>query len=314
MKKLIKIELVDDSVIRINYVMTGSCTYSCRYCPDYLNKGQHLPIDLDNLKKLFEKFSNRKIVLTLTGGECTTHPQFLEVLNLAKELKINVAVDTNGVRTKRFYEEHKTLVGNWNFTLHPSQHTLDLEKIKCLTDTSFVVVLISIDPDHWSTSMAWYQQVLELENVKVIPIRLISNWGGAECRINYSKEQEDFLLNNPPSLNFTEKRKQELLESHRWLMETDSIAYFNDGSNNILDPFLLIKEESNIFTGWKCSGGANAILLNPDGSVNWANCGIKKYKNYFNIDPDELRIPVTCTLNRCECGTDIRSTKIIGGQ
>ena len=314
MKKLIKIELVDDSVIRINYVMTGSCTYSCRYCPDYLNNRQHLPIDLDSLKNLFNKFSNRKIVLTLTGGECTTHPQFREVLELANELKINVAVDTNGVRTKRFYEEHKDLVGNWNFTLHPSQHTLDLTKISCLTDSSFVVVLISMDPDHWERSIDWYNQVLKLQNIKIIPIQLISNWGGADCEIQYNKEQEEFLLSNKPTLNFTDKRKEELLKSHSWLMDTDSVSYFDDGSKSIVDPFFLIKENTNVFTGWKCYSGSSAILLNPDGSVSWGNCGIKKYKNYSEIDTKELMLPVTCTLKSCDCGTDIRSTKFIDDQ
>jgi organic radical activating enzyme len=291
--------------------MTGSCPYTCRYCPDELHTRKHLPINIDNLKTFFNKFSNRRIVLTLTGGECTTHPQFIEVLTVAKGFGIKVCVDSNSVRTARFYQEVKDLVDSWNFTLHPSQHTLDIDKIKGLTNSAFVVVFVSMDPLHWDTAVNWHNQLLSIENIKLIPMEVISNWGGVDCNIEYTKEQRKFLIETKPTLQITDKRREELSKTHSWLLDTEATATFEDGSTSTVDPFAFIKESKNYFKGWKCYAGYNAILLWPNESALWANCGIKTFNHYLEIEPEDLKNPIVCTLTKCNCGTDIRSTKFI---
>jgi organic radical activating enzyme len=264
---------------------------------------------LDDLEFLLNKFKHRKIVLILTGGEVTTHPQFVEVLELAKRLGVNVTVDTNGVRTVRFYKEVAPLVPAWSITLHPSQHKLDLEKIKVLTEHSFVLVAVAMDPAHWDTAVEWYKQVSEIENLKVVPIELMSDWAGATCTISYTEEQKQFLIDNPYKLTITASRMQELLKTHLWLLEMDSIATYDDGTTSPVNPYDMVKNGSNVFTGWKCYAGNDSIMLNDDGTASWANCGIKQYSSFRDIEPDDLKQPLMCNQIRCTCGTDIRSTK-----
>ena len=306
MKKIIQIKLVDDSVLRITFQLTTSCTYACRYCPDRLHEGQHQKINLDNLKIFLNKFKERKVTLILTGGEVTTHPQFVDVLKLAKELNIPVSVDTNCVRTKRFFEEVAPLVPAWCITLHPSEHVLDLEKIKVLTPHSFVLVAVAMDPDYWETSVDWYRQVCAIENVKAVPIKLEEH---TSAKLNYTDDQLQFLIDNPGKLTMTDQRYNELLNTHQFLLDMDSYSTFDDGTIEKTNPYDMFKEGTNKFFGWSCYAGNDSILLFPDGKVGWANCGIKTYDNYLDLDPEELKKPLKCTFISCTCGTDVRSTK-----
>jgi organic radical activating enzyme len=99
MKKIINIKSDYDNVLKVFYTMTTACPYSCRYCPDELHNGKNQRIDLDELREFFQKFSDRKILLNLTGGEPTQHPQFKDVVFLAKSLGIRVASDTSNILT-----------------------------------------------------------------------------------------------------------------------------------------------------------------------------------------------------------------------
>lgn len=308
MNKIIKIQLADDNLLRVTLLLTTSCTYACRYCPETLRTGKHLPIDLDKLKEFFKKFSHRKIIVLITGGEASTHPQFKETLEMLKELNLPVQVDSNAVRTSRFFNEVCHLVDIWSFTLHPSQHKLDLEKIKPLTDRSFVLVNVAMDPDHWDKSVEWYKLAGQLNNVKSIPIRL-GHRGGEELT-PYTKEQDQWFLDNQYAFNFTEERKNQILKENPWIIEAGSFATYDDGSVKIVDPYMLVKEKQNIFTGWTCYAGNDSVTIYPNGQAGWANCRIKTYDHFLDLTPEEMKNPLTCTMATCDCGTDIRSTKI----
>lgn len=307
MNKIIKIHLAQENLIRITFLMTTSCPYSCRYCPEWLREGNHNYIDLDKLKQFLEKFSARKIHMIITGGEASTHPQIKEVLGLLKELNIPVQLDSNSVRTSRFYDEVKELVPAWSFTLHPSQHKFDLSKIQQLTDHAFVLVNIAMDPDYWETAVEWYELVGKMTNIKTIPIKLGDR--GGPGKIVYTQEQEDWLNANQSTVTITPSRFAELLQTHSWLLENDAMATYDNGNVEVLSPHKLIKEGNNKFTGWTCHAGNDSITLYSDGTVGWANCQIKTYSNYLELDLEELKKPVTCTLPICGCGTDIRSSK-----
>jgi organic radical activating enzyme len=309
MKELVEIQLSSNDVIRINFIMTTSCTYACRYCPDRLHLGKHKSLDLNELRDFFNKFHDRKIYLTLSGGECTTHPQFKDIAKLAKDMGIKVAADSNSVRTARFYDSVKDLIDVWCITMHPSQHVLDVEKIKVLTDNGFVVVFVLMDPDYWDTAVKWLTELESVKNIKLVALKALSNWGGTACTVTYTPEQENFLLNYQSKYTFTKSRETELRQTHNWMLDTESYGFYNDGSKIKIDPYQILKEQTNNFFGWDCNAGNDSILINDDGSANWANCGIKKFDHFNMIDPIELKKPIRCTLAKCECGTDIRSNK-----
>lgn len=311
MPKLIKIQIKNSNALRINFIMTRSCTYSCRYCPDTLNAGQHRNLNLDELKTFLLKFKDRNGAIQITGGECTTHPQFKDVIKVARDVNFNVSVDSNSVRTYRFYDSVKHLVDNWCITLHPSQHKLDLKKLKLLSQHSFLVVYVMMDPDYWDIAVDWLNQLSQMEDLKVTPIRVMDNWAGAKFEARYTDEQLAFLSTAESKWLFTVERETELRKTHMWLEDTVSIGTYDNNSSKELDAFELIRRKQNSFFGWKCNAGRESICIFDDGSAIWANCGIKKFDHYLDINPNELDAPVKCTFLECACGTDIRGSKYL---
>jgi organic radical activating enzyme len=311
MDNIISIHPINQNRLTVTLQLTTACTYSCRYCPDTLSKGSAGNFDLNQLDKFFAKFPAKEIILTITGGEPTIHPDLPAVLELAHKLGIKTQVDTNGVRTKRFYQEIGPMADVWNITLHTSQHSLDLEKITVLTDNSFVVVYIMMDPDYWIIAVDWWKQLIQIDNIKVIPLKIVNNWSGAEFTTSYTEEQHTWLLNTMPVLNLTPERKDCLVKTHAWLLDADSVYTQASGDQRLLDGYAVIKQGINNFYGWRCSAGNENILINQNGSASWANCGIKQYNHFLDIDPIELTNPVLCDRLECTCITDIRSTKVL---
>ena len=62
MKKLIKIKPVNPNNIRIDYIMTTQCPYSCRYCTPTLYAGKHKKIDANTLSLFLDKFNDLKLL------------------------------------------------------------------------------------------------------------------------------------------------------------------------------------------------------------------------------------------------------------
>lgn len=306
MNKIIKIQSVNPNVLRINLTVTTHCPYSCRYCPESLHNGKHNLIDLDKFKKFLLRFSDRLTIVNLSGGECTTHPQFKELMQVIHDVGFKSIVDTNTVRTLRFYEEVSGLVDNWCVSLHPSQHTLDLDKLKLLASTSFLVVYVMMDPEHWEKSIDWFTQVSGLADLKATPARIIDNWGGSDYKSTYTTEQLATLQSLDSSWGFTSERENTLRKTHMWLHENSSTVFFDDGTNSELDAFEVIRNKQNNFFGFTCSAGYESICIYADGSATWANCGVKRFDDYADIDIEQTFI---CPFNECTCATDVRSTK-----
>lgn len=311
MNKLIKIEIKNSNVLRMNYVMTRSCTYSCRYCPEDLNAGTHKNVDLEELRDFLLRFTNRDRLLQITGGECTTHPQFKDVISIAKQAGYKVLVDSNSVRSLRFYQEVKDLVDNWCITLHPSQHKLDLKKLELLSANSFLVVYVMMDPQHWSKSVDWFNQVSTLKDLKVTPVRIQNNWAGASFTAEYNADQLEFLSNSQSKWLFTAEREQTLRKTHSWLADTISIATYQDGQTTDLDAFEIIRKKQNNFFGWRCKAGSVSLCIYDNGFTTWANCGMKTFNHFRDVYPKDLEEEMTCRFLECGCGTDVRATKYL---
>ena len=309
MKKLIKIQSGNQHTLKITWQMTTNCVYACEYCPSQFRTGKHLTIDLDFYKKFFSQFT-QPIYIGITGGEVTTHPQFIDVLKMLRETGIKIRVDSNNVRTARFYKEVADLADVWCLTMHPSQHTFDIEKIKVLTDQSFVIVYVMMDPKHWDLANSWIAELKSLENIKIILIKPVDNWAGANYTYQWSPEQLA-LLDTPPIWQFTKERFSELEASHSWLKDTDTIAVYNDGSTSVLDPDQLMKLDTNNFLGWTCFSGRENLLITPEGNISWSNCGMIDLGNVKDFNINQWPESVICNRARCDCGADIRADKHI---
>lgn len=302
MKKIIRISPVETNTLRITYVMNTQCTYSCRYCDPKLHTGKNRYINIDEIKEFLKRFKDRNIVIDVTGGEPTIHPQFEEIITELHSMNIKLIVNSNGVRTRRFFEQYAGMVDNWCISLHPSQlEELDVEKIKIAAEKSFVVVYVLIDPAHFEKALGWYDQLKSVDNIRLNAFRVLG--------VDYTEEQEEILKGIDGTWNFTKEREEALQKTHSWLSDLGTLGFYDDGTSSALDFAEVLRNNQHNFRGWKCSTGNESIQIFEDGSAKWANCGIIEYNHFTDIDPEELKKPVVCKYDWCLCGTDIRGSK-----
>jgi organic radical activating enzyme len=305
----IKIEANDPSTLKIIWQLTTACTYACEYCPKELHTGQSIEIDLIEFRKFLNMFSDRNIVLTITGGEPTIHPQFLEIAKLLKELNVKTVVDSNLSRTTRFYKEVAGLIDNWCVTLHPSQHSLDIEKIKVLAESSFTVVYVMMDPLYWNIAHRWWNDLKFVENIKLSVLKPVDNWAGATYRGVFTKEQQDFLNTTLSLYTFSDERIAEMKPKYKWLSDLGSTVHYNNGSKDMLDADALMKQGLNKFKGWSCNAGDEVIVLSNTGNVSLATCGVANLGHWSSVNINDIKEPVICPRDYCHCGTDIKASK-----
>ena len=305
----IKIQANDPETFKIIWQITTACTYSCEYCPKELHTGTNEIIDLEDFAGFLDLFKDRKIVMTITGGEPTIHPQFMDIARLLKSKGVKTVVDSNLSRTSRFYEEAAGLVDNWCVTLHPSQHTLDLDKIRTLAYNSFTVVYVMMDPKHWSLAMSWWEELKSVENIKLTVLKPVDNWAGADYQGKFTEQQQKFLNEVKATMLFTDQRLEELKDSYSWLQDLGSTVVWEDGSSEDLDADALMRQGSNRFQGWHCLAGKEVIAMNHQGRVSLATCGVARVDHWSQLTLNDITEPVVCPRTVCGCGTDIKGTK-----
>lgn len=310
MKQIIEIKSSDNPIIRIGFLLTTACTYRCLYCPDRLHTGKNRIHDLLLLRKFLENIKkNKEVIIDITGGEPTVHPQFLDIIKMCRELGIITSVGSNASRTLKWFEEYSRLVDNWVITLHPSQHILDINKIKILSDNSFLVVCLMADPAHWKIFSEWREKLNEVKNIKLIVLKVIDNWAGANYTPNYSNDQLEYIKKYNSSHSFTEEKIFQIEHLLDFFDQYNNIAVWNDGTESIIDPYWLIKNKQNSFKNWKCFAGNEVLSIDETGQIYWANCRAKSFGHYSEFIGIPENDNLKCPFDRCECNSDIRTKK-----
>jgi len=86
---------------RLYFQITRNCNLHCPFCFIKAEKGlEHVPTD--SIKEIATFMGENGLMeVRLTGGEPTSHPDFIEILHKFQEVNIYVSVATNGVFNER---------------------------------------------------------------------------------------------------------------------------------------------------------------------------------------------------------------------
>jgi wyosine [tRNA(Phe)-imidazoG37] synthetase (radical SAM superfamily) len=102
--------------ISINLDLTTACNYRCTHCIDWdiLNTAhKHLEAELRDSIRLMSERGLRSVIL-IGGGEPTLYPRFPEFVKFLKELRLQVAIVSNGSRGDRLLEAARHMSkGDW---------------------------------------------------------------------------------------------------------------------------------------------------------------------------------------------------------
>jgi len=89
-------DYLDNNILYIRWVVTYNCDLKCNYCSlhhkeEYSNKEEYNKI-IDFINSLIDDYDI--VRLTLFGGECTQHPNFIDILNRLDN-RLYIRLDTN---------------------------------------------------------------------------------------------------------------------------------------------------------------------------------------------------------------------------
>ena len=94
----------------VDWYIGKRCNFDCSYCVDYLHDNHSPHVPLENMKKLVDTIYDqhgKNVFWSLTGGEPTVNPKFMELCKYIKQEKGArfVSLTTNGSRTADYFKE-----------------------------------------------------------------------------------------------------------------------------------------------------------------------------------------------------------------
>lgn len=106
----------------VDWYIGKRCNFSCSYCVDYLHDYTSPHVPLENMKKLVDlihETQGANVLWSLTGGEPTIHPKFLDLCAYIKQKGSRyISVTTNGSRTLEYHKQLFNVVDGITQSFH----------------------------------------------------------------------------------------------------------------------------------------------------------------------------------------------------
>ena len=288
----------------VSWLLGRFCNYRCSYCWPYArsDRKDHRPTELclktiDSIKEQARGNGFNSFHFSLSGGEPTFHPGYLDILNyLANDVGntnyTSVHMTSNCSRPMKWFEQYVEVAKPFHrasitASLH-TEHVNTKDKMQDFADKLIFCqehdVQITINqvmvPEwferDWENALFFHEQGI---NVTLKPQ---SDPTASRVVDGYKKEDLEKLWNGMPQRAYTEsKRKWAERPKAKWLSWKD----FNT-EESVPPHFQVEFEDSkgkkwymdqaerfnafnfNKFKGWRCNAGFSGIIIRePDGSV-----------------------------------------------
>lgn len=115
----------------VDWYIGKRCNFNCSYCVEYLHDYTSPHVPLENMIKLVDLIYEKEgsnVLWSLTGGEPTIHPKFLDLCSYIKNKGSRyISVTTNGTRTldyhKKLFEKVDGITQSFHFEF--MEHRID---------------------------------------------------------------------------------------------------------------------------------------------------------------------------------------------
>jgi MoaA/NifB/PqqE/SkfB family radical SAM enzyme len=300
-------------VTHITWILNNICTNSCVYCPPELRNGKNHHYDWSHAESFIEELFTRytKIHVTISGGEPTLSPFLLDLVSKFHNAGHTIGMNSNGVRTARYYEELAPMLSYMCMSWHPSgDNDQFIEKALASAKGCLTKIRVMMDARYWDQCIQFLDQLKKIKELGWEPVR-ITKWYDnteAESSYNYTSEQNNWFNNAPTEgakffrLKYPLLSKNQLI-SHAWLNTGKKIKY--------IDATQMINQQNNKFQGWKCAQGTESLAIRHTGKIDAANCEQNKKIGHIQDSKNIKWITslVVCEMPSCDCSSDILLTK-----
>lgn len=305
--------------VRIEWNMGKRCNFDCSYCGNYLhdNKSPHLPLETFEyaIKTIKEFYSDKKIRISLTGGEPFVHPRILDILALFTKYNVDeVSIISNGsLPAEKYIKAFKhvdNIIFSWHFEFLKAKHMKDvLKKVRATTKKHMHVHLMFLPGKLKETKevINWLKNN-DIDYVvrRIRPV-LNDKTGGLNPIFTSGMENEGIPV--PDATDYYNEDEIKWLDSIQKAGSHINCELWTAEESWLDNVNTILKNKRNSFKGWKCMAGIETLMIDNDGSVYRATC--KQGGLLGNIETGFIleQEPIICAKNWCNCAADLNTTK-----
>jgi MoaA/NifB/PqqE/SkfB family radical SAM enzyme len=295
----------------VSWLLGRFCNYKCSYCWPYArsDKKDHRPTELclktiDEIKRQARERNFNSFHFSLSGGEPTFHPGYIDILNhLNKDADntnyTSVHMTSNMSRSlKWFQEEYCPAVSKFHrASITASLHTEHVDTVEKMQDFADKLILCQEHDVQVTINMVmvpeWFDRdfnnALFFHNQGInVTLKPQSDPTASRVVDGYTDEMLKRLHNGMPQRAFTEDKAKKAMKVKRpepkFFKTPDPI--YQDAQSKIPQHFQVEFRDSkhkiwymdqaerfnafnfNKFKDWECSSGYRGIIIRePDGSI-----------------------------------------------
>ena len=317
----------------VDWYIGKRCNFNCSYCVDYLHDytSPHMP--LSNMKYLVDiltKKHNDNILWSLSGGEPTIHPQFLDLCLYIKQSGSKyLSVTTNGSRTLDYHKQMYQSVDGITMSFHFEflHKRIDEYIKKCIALDDYRIELNTQGANPKKTLILRFMvETGELDNIKRME-KAFRDHGITNIEHRYIRkpsenkgkgmqptEKFEFKDDKDPNQITNKKQISKIENNERNFYEKEELDelkliykstvsedkrklkfWFKKDNGTYIDEDFHYNElnfdrKSN-FQNWLCWAGLKHIKITPTGDVYIGSCHVGGLRgNLFNVDDIDLPI------------------------
>ena len=324
----------------VSWLLGRFCNYRCSYCWPYArsDKKDHRPthlclLTIDEIKKQARERGFNSFHFSLSGGEPTFHPGYLDILkHLADDTPntnyTSVHMTSNCSRNMKWFEQYAETVAPFHrasiTASYHREHVNTQEKREqfadklCFSQEHDIQVTINqVMVPEWFDEL--YEESLYFHNRGInVTLKPQSDPTASKVVSGYTDEMLEKLYNGMPQRGFTEKKNKYVERPVPEFLRAPDPIYQNFDQENVPQHFQVEFKDSNNkewymdqaerfnafnfnkFNGWECSSGYRSIIIRePDGSIKRSySCHDKPLGNietgFKLFDKAEKCISPTC--------------------
>ncbi len=292
----------------VSWLLGRFCNYRCSYCWPYArsDKKDHRPTELclhtiDEIKKQARENGFNSFHFSLSGGEPTFHPGYLDMMkHLADDVHntnyTSVHMTSNCSRNMKWFEtyvEHASKFHRASITAsYHREHVNSQEKREqfadklCFVQEHDVQVTINqVMVPEWFEEL-WDESLYFHERGINVTLKPQSDPTASKVVSGYTEDMLQRLHNGMPQRGFTEVKNKHVERPKPTFMRAPDPIYKNFGEENVPQHFQVEFKDAkhkewymdqaerfnafnfNKFNGWDCSSGFRSIIIRePDGSI-----------------------------------------------
>ena len=292
----------------VSWLLGRFCNYRCSYCWPYArsDKKDHRPTELclltiDEIKRQARERGFNSFHFSLSGGEPTFHPGYLDILeHLADDVSntnyTSVHMTSNCSRNMKWFEQYvKTVAPFHRASITASYHREHVntqekreqfaDKLCFAQEHDVQVTINQVMVPEWFDEL--YEESLYFHNRGInVTLKPQSDPTASKVVEGYTDEMLEKLYNGMPQRGFTEKKNKHVERPVPEFLKAPDPIYQNFEKEKVPQHFQVEFKDSdnkewymdqaerfnafnfNKFKGWECSSGYRSIIIRePDGSI-----------------------------------------------